>query len=57
MLRVPVDTSPATAQKHKVTVTPTVIFFKGGKKIEETADFHLKFWFRVKINELLSLQE
>ncbi|RMT41673.1 hypothetical protein ALP47_200198 [Pseudomonas savastanoi] len=57
MLRVPVDTSPATAQNYNVTVTPTVIFFKSGKKIEETADFHMKFWFRAKINELLSLQE
>ncbi|RML68668.1 hypothetical protein ALQ54_01545 [Pseudomonas syringae] len=57
MLRVPVDTSPATAQNYNVTVTPTVIFFKSGKKIEETADFHLKSWFRAKLNELLSLKE
>ncbi|MGN9432330.1 MULTISPECIES: thioredoxin family protein [Pseudomonas] len=57
MLRVPVDTSPATAQNYNVTVTPTVIFFKNGKKIEETADFHLKSWFRAKLNELLSLKE
>ncbi|WP_310889153.1 thioredoxin family protein [Pseudomonas syringae] len=57
MLRVPVDTSPATAQNYNVTVTPTVIFLKSGKKIEEAADFHLKSWFRAKLNELLSLKE
>ncbi|OUM04621.1 thiol reductase thioredoxin [Pseudomonas syringae] len=57
MLRVPVDTCPATAQSYNVTAAPTIIFLKGGKKLEETADFHLKFWFRAKINELLSPQE
>ncbi|SDW94647.1 Thioredoxin [Pseudomonas syringae] len=57
MLRVPLDACSATAQHYNVTAAPTVIFIKNGKKIEETADFQLKFWFRAKLNELLSLKE
>lgn len=55
MLRVPMDSCEATVQQYKVVVAPTVIFFKNGIKLEETADFHLKFWFRTEIQKLLDV--
>ncbi|ELQ01793.1 thioredoxin family protein [Pseudomonas syringae] len=57
MLRVPMDSCAATVQQFKVTVAPTVIFFKDGKKLGETADFHLKFWFRAEIKKLLEANQ
>ncbi|WP_439857360.1 thioredoxin family protein [Pseudomonas syringae] len=52
MLRVPMDSCAATVQQYNVTVAPTVIFFKNGVKLKETADFHLKSWYRTEIKKL-----
>lgn len=52
MLRVPMDSCAATVQQFNVTVAPTVIFFKNGLKLKETADFHLKSWYRTEIKKL-----
>ncbi|KPX34883.1 Uncharacterized protein ALO77_01743 [Pseudomonas coronafaciens pv. garcae] len=57
MLRVPPGACPTAELNYNLTKAPTVIFFKNGKKIDETVNFHLKFWFRAKINELLGLAE
>ncbi|KPY20808.1 hypothetical protein ALP22_02370 [Pseudomonas coronafaciens pv. porri] len=57
MLRVPSGACPTAELNYNLTKAPTVIFFKNGKKIDETVNFHLKFWFRAKINELLGLAE
>ncbi|MCF9001911.1 thioredoxin family protein [Pseudomonas syringae] len=57
MLRVPMDSCAATVQQYNVTVAPTVIFFKDGKKLKETADFHLKPWYRTEIKELLKANQ
>ncbi|KPW28742.1 hypothetical protein ALP45_02414 [Pseudomonas coronafaciens pv. atropurpurea] len=57
MLRVPPGACPTAELNYNLTKASTVIFFKNGKKIDETVNFHLKFWFRAKINELLGLAE
>jgi thioredoxin-like negative regulator of GroEL len=54
MLRIPMDSCAALVDRFKVTTAPTIIFIKNDNEVERTSDFHLKFWFRTKLNELLA---
>lgn len=54
ILRVPMDSCEATVEEFGVEGAPTIIFFRNDKELERVTDFHLKAWFRTRINELLS---
>ncbi|MCQ9470828.1 thioredoxin domain-containing protein [Pseudomonas alliivorans] len=54
MLRLPMESCEKAVKAYAVRSAPTVIFFKLGQKLEAVTDFHLKFWFKTRLNELLA---
>ncbi|SHN08480.1 thioredoxin 1 [Pseudomonas asturiensis] len=54
ILRLPMESCEKTVKAYNVESVPTVIFFKQGERLETVTDFHLKFWFKTRLNEWLA---
>ena len=54
ILRLPMESCEKTVKAYNVESVPTVIFFKQGEILEKATDFHLKFWFKTKLNGWLA---
>ena len=54
ILRVPMASCSETVKKYNVSAAPTVVIFKDGEEVLREVDLHLIFWYRKKLNELLT---